>query len=45
MVGSNLELAAGMCGSESGWIPVTVGQPTIKVDKILVGGKGEKIHE
>lgn len=45
MVGSDLELAAGMCGSESGWIPVTVGQPTIKVDKILVGGKGEKIHE
>lgn len=44
MVGSDLKLAAGMCGSTSGSIPVTVGQPTIKVDKILVGGKGEPIH-
>ena len=45
MVGDDLELASGLCGSNSGSIPVTVGQPTIKVDKILVGGKGEKIHE
>ena len=45
MVSNDLELTAGICGSKSGWIPVTVGQPTIKVDKILVGGKGEKIHE
>lgn len=44
MVSDDLELAAGMCGSVSGSIPVTVGQPTIKVDKILVGGKGEKIN-
>lgn len=39
MVGSDLELAAGMCGSVSGSVPVTVGQPTIKVDQILVGGR------
>ena len=39
MVGSDLELAAGMCGASSGSVPVTVGQPTIKVDEILVGGR------
>ena len=44
MVSDDLELGAGMCGSISGNIPVTVGQPTIKVDKILVGGKGEKVN-
>ncbi len=39
MVGSDLELAAGMCGSVSGAVPTTVGQPALKVDKILVGGQ------
>ena len=39
MVGNNLEMAAGMCGSVSGAIPTTVGQAAIKVDEILVGGK------
>lgn len=39
MVGKNLELMAGMCGSVSGSIPTTVGQPPIKVDDILVGGE------
>ncbi|MDX1475956.1 MAG: metallopeptidase TldD-related protein, partial [Reinekea sp.] len=38
MVSDNLELACGMCGSVSGAIPTTVGQPAIKVDRILVGG-------
>ena len=38
MVGNDLELAAGMCGASSGMIPTTVGQPTLKVDNILVGG-------
>ncbi len=38
MVGKNLELMAGMCGSVSGSIPTTVGQPALKVDEILVGG-------
>ncbi|MFD2178369.1 TldD/PmbA family protein [Veronia pacifica] len=38
MVGKDLELAAGMCGSVSGSVPTTVGQPAIKVDNILVGG-------
>jgi TldD protein len=39
MVGNNLECTAGMCGSVSGSIPTTVGQPAIKVDNILVGGQ------
>ena len=33
-----LALAAGMCGSVSGSVPTSVGQPALKVDKILVGG-------
>ena len=37
-VGTDLDLAAGMCGSVSGAVPTTVGQPAIKVDNILVGG-------
>lgn len=39
MVGKDLELAAGMCGAASGSVPVTVGQPSLKVDEILVGGR------
>ncbi|MCR5593002.1 MAG: TldD/PmbA family protein [Saccharofermentans sp.] len=38
-VGNDLKLAAGMCGSISGGVPVTVGQPTIRVSSILVGGR------
>ncbi len=39
MVGDDLALAAGMCGASSGLIPAAVGQPTLKVDNILVGGR------
>jgi TldD protein len=39
MVGDDLSLAAGMCGASSGSVPVTVGQPHLKVDDILVGGR------
>jgi len=42
MVCDDLELAEGMCGSQSGSIPTCVGQPTIKVDEIVVGGRKEK---
>ena len=38
MVSDDLKIEAGFCGSKSGSIPVTIGQPTIKVSKILVGG-------
>ncbi len=40
-VGNDLKLAVGMCGSISGSVPVTVGQPTIRVSSILVGGREE----
>ncbi|MEI8250369.1 MAG: TldD/PmbA family protein [Synechococcus sp. ELA057] len=39
MCADDLELAAGFCGSVSGSIFVTVGQPHIKVDSITVGGR------
>ena len=39
MSANNFELATGMCGSVSGSIPTTVGQPAVKVDEILVGGR------
>ncbi|MDO4547725.1 MAG: TldD/PmbA family protein [Clostridia bacterium] len=38
-VGKNLSLASGMCGSISGMIPVRVGQPSIRVSRITVGGR------
>ena len=38
MVGSDFSLACGMCGSVSGAVPTSVGQATLKVDDILVGG-------
>ena len=39
MVADDLELGDGYCGSKSGMVPVTCGQPSIKISKILVGGK------
>ncbi len=39
MCANDLDLAAGFCGSVSGSIFVTVGQPHIKVDSITVGGR------
>ena len=36
---NDLVLSDGYCGSKSGMVPVTIGQPTIKISKILVGGK------
>ena len=39
MISNDLDLAAGMCGAASGWVPTTVGQPTLKIDSILVGGR------
>ncbi len=38
MVANNLLTAQGMCGSSSGSIPTDVGQPTIRVSEITVGG-------
>lgn len=39
MVASNLATGQGMCGSLSGSIPADVGQPTIRVSEITVGGR------
>jgi TldD protein len=39
MVGNNLGLGQGMCGSLSGSIPTNVGQPMIRVKNITVGGR------
>ncbi|MCK4696407.1 MAG: TldD/PmbA family protein, partial [Candidatus Cloacimonetes bacterium] len=39
MVADNLALAQGMCGSVSGNVPTNVGQPAIKIDEIIVGGR------
>ena len=41
MVADDLKLEAGICGASSGNIPVTIGQPTIKIKEILVGGSNE----
>jgi TldD protein len=40
MVANDLERAQGMCGADSGSVPVDVGQPTIRVSEITVGGRG-----
>ena len=45
MVGNDLAFGQGMCGSVSGSIPVNVGQPTIRVSEIVVGGRGGSINE
>jgi TldD protein len=39
MVADNLGHGAGMCGASSGSIPVNVGQPTLRVSEITVGGR------
>ena len=39
MVGNNLSHGQGMCGSVSGSIPANVGQPRIKIQDIVVGGR------
>ena len=40
MIGNNLATGHGMCGSASGSIPTDVGQPTIRVQNMTVGGRG-----
>ena len=39
MVGTDLAMGQGMCGSSSGRIPTNVGQPLIRVSSITVGGR------
>ncbi len=40
MIADNLAFGYGMCGSMSGSVPTIVGQPTIRVSSMTVGGKG-----
>lgn len=40
-VGNNLKHEIGMCGSSSGIVPVTVGQPMLRVSELTVGGRKE----
>ncbi|MBC8016532.1 MAG: TldD/PmbA family protein [Sporomusaceae bacterium] len=40
-VGNNLKHEIGMCGSVSGIVPVTVGQPMLRVSELTVGGRKE----
>src|ERR1019366_9218565 len=44
MVGSDLKLdeGVGTCGKDGQAVPVGVGIPTIKVDRLTVGGTGKK---
>lgn len=42
MVGNNQTFGYGMCGAASGSIPACVGQPTIRVKNMTVGGNGGK---
>ncbi len=44
MVGNDLGRGQGMCGAASGSIPVDVGQPTLRVQNITVGGRGGKVN-
>lgn len=41
MVGNDVARGQGMCGSISGSIPADVGQPTIRVSEIIVGGRNK----
>ena len=43
-VGNDLALGQGNCGSVSGSIPVNVGQPTIRIKEITVGGRGGRLE-
>ncbi|MBQ7250612.1 MAG: TldD/PmbA family protein [Bacilli bacterium] len=43
-VGNDLALGQGNCGAASGSVPVNVGQPTIRLKEITVGGRGGKLE-
>jgi len=42
MIGDDMDLDTGIgtCGKDGQWVPVGVGQPTLKMEKITVGGTG-----
>lgn len=40
MIGNDLDLGIGFCGKAGQTVPVCVGQPTIRMDQVVVGGAG-----
>ena len=38
MIGDDLELDSGVCGKNGQSVPVCVGQPTVRIDEMIVGG-------
>ena len=43
MVANDLDLSQGMCGASSGSIRTNVGQPTLRVSEVIVGGRGGEL--
>lgn len=43
MVANDLSVGQGMCGAGSGSIPTNVGQPTLRIKTITVGGRGGEL--
>ena len=43
MVANDLELAQGNCGASSCSIRTNVGQPTLRVSEVTVGGRGGEL--
>lgn len=43
-VADDVALGQGNCGASSGLVPVNVGQPTIRISEITVGGRGGKLE-
>jgi len=44
MVGNDLALGEGLCGAASGSIRTCVGQPTLRIKNITVGGRGGELR-
>lgn len=43
MVGNDMSFGQGMCGASSGLIRTNVGQPTIRISEVAVGGRGGEL--
>ena len=43
MVANDLAFGQGMCGAASGSIRTNVGQPTLRIQDVTVGGRGGEL--